>query len=323
MTDFEKPVVVMSKCLGVEACRYNGEIIRDDVINRLSPYVHVIPVCPEVEIGLGTPRHPIRIVTTKSEKRLVQPATDRDVTKEMTDFTDQFLHHLPEVDGFILKSRSPSCAIKDAKFYYEGENGQVAGKGSGLFAEKVCQRFSHLAVEDEGRLKNFTIRDHFFIKLFTLAKFRAIKKTESHSNLVQFHTENKYLFMTFHPLKLKKLGIILANHEKKPVSEMFRDYEQALQDLLSRPFSYKANINVFYHIFGYFSKELSTHEKKYFLSLIDKFREKKQPKSSLVSVLYSWALRFEQEYLLAQTFFQPYPEQLMDISDSGKGRNLA
>lgn len=196
-------------------------------------------------------------------------------------------------------------------------------KTSGLFGESVLKHFPHLAIEDEGRLKNFTIRDYFFIKLFTFAAFRKLKSSPSHSGLVEFHAKNKCLFMAFHPGKVKELGRIVANSSKKPVHEVYKDYEAGLFDLLSRPYSYSSNLNVFYHIMGYFKKFLSEKEKAFFLSMLEQFKQGRMPKISILSLLYSWSIRFEQEYLLNQTFFQPYPEQLMDLTDSGKGRNLA
>ncbi|OUB59710.1 hypothetical protein BK716_03725 [Bacillus thuringiensis serovar higo] len=73
--------------------------------------------------------------------------------------------------------------------------------------------------------------------------------------------------------------------------------------------------------YSYFKKNLKNQEKEHFLTLLQKYKEKKIPLSSLLSVLKSWALRFEEQYLLRQTYFEPYPETLVEISDSGKGRD--
>jgi uncharacterized protein YbgA (DUF1722 family)/uncharacterized protein YbbK (DUF523 family) len=328
MSEFEKPIVVISKCLGFDACRYNGEVIHDDIIARLTPYIEVRLVCPEVEIGLGTPRQPIRLVAGGSEghqdneKRLVQPATERDVSDEMRQFSAQFLSQLGEVDGFILKGRSPSCGLKDVKVYKGIHDNASMGKDSGLFAGEVLKQYGHLAVEEEGRLKNYELRAHFLIKLFTLAHFRAVKKEGSIQQLIAFQSQHKYLFMTYHQQLQKSLGRIVANHEQKPISEVFNDYEQKLYKLLEGPASVKANINVLFHIMGYFSNELTSREKAHFLSLIDKYRANKLPLSSPLGVLRAYIIRFEQNYLWQQSFFEPYPEALVYITDSGKGRDF-
>jgi len=88
-------------------------MIPSDFVKALKPKVNFIPVCAEMEIGLGVPRDPIRIVSIKGEQRLVQPTTGQDVTDKMRDFSTHFLSSLPEIDGFILKYRSPSCGFKD------------------------------------------------------------------------------------------------------------------------------------------------------------------------------------------------------------------
>ncbi|MRR08546.1 DUF523 domain-containing protein, partial [bacterium] len=108
MRSFPRPVVAASKCLEFAACRYNGQTIACPTVRLLRGLVEFKPVCPELEIGLGVPREPIRVIETGGGRRLVQPATGRDVTAEMTRVVADHLRDLGDVDGFILKSRSPS-----------------------------------------------------------------------------------------------------------------------------------------------------------------------------------------------------------------------
>jgi uncharacterized protein YbgA (DUF1722 family)/uncharacterized protein YbbK (DUF523 family) len=320
---FSKPYVVVSKCLEFDECRYNGEVLPDATVRNLSPFVTFVPVCPEVEIGLGTPREVIRIIKDGDEDKLVQPSTAKDLSGEMTSFSKEFLASLQDVDGFILKGRSPSCGLRDVKIYAGMEKSPTVAKGSGFFAKEVLHQYENLAVEEEGRLKNFTIREHYFTKLFTLAAFRELKKQLSIKSLQSFHATNKYLFMAYNQLRLKKLGQILANSDKKSMEELYEAYSEQLALLFARAPRYTSNINVCQHIFGYFSAELSSSEKEYFLELLEKYREKKLPLSSVTAVLKSWVIRFNKEYLHNQTYFQPYPEELTFISDSGKGRDYS
>jgi len=148
MQKFPKPIVVLSKCLEFEACRYNGQVIPDGFVKKIEPYVDFKLVCPEVEIGLGVPRDPIRVISQGKEKRLLQPVTGRDISSKMLSFADNYLKSLKEVDGFILKSRSPSCGIKDVKLFPNSEDGTTIGKTKGFFAGRVLERFSGLAIED-------------------------------------------------------------------------------------------------------------------------------------------------------------------------------
>lgn len=141
MRQFAKPTIVVSKCLEFDACRYNGEMIPDVTIRNLQPFVTFIPVCPEVEIGLGTPRETIRIVEENGLNRLVQPSTREDVTEKMEQFSNDFLQTLSDVDGFILKNRSPSCGTRDVKIYSSFEKAPAKGKGPGLFGGAVIKNF--------------------------------------------------------------------------------------------------------------------------------------------------------------------------------------
>lgn len=320
MKKFPKPVVVTSKCFEFDACRYNGVMIPNNFVQKLQPYVKFLPVCPEVEIGLGIPRDIIRVVEKKGNRLLVQPTTGKEVSKEMYKFADGFLNSLDTVDGFILKSRSPSCGINDAKVYSNSENPSPIGRGSGLFAEKVLDKYSGVAIEDEGRLMNFTIREHFLTKLFTLARFRDVKKKKTMKALVQFQSDNKFIFMSYNQREMRILGRIVGNADGYQIEEVLSEYEAHLKQALSKNPRRSSHINTLMHGLGYFSKKLTSKEKAYFLDLLENFRNKKIPLSTVLSVLESWIIKYDEEYLARQTFFEPYPRELVEISDSGKGR---
>jgi len=159
-------VICISKCLGFAACRYNGTIVRDEFLRMLKKRVKFVTRCPEVEIGLGVPRDPVRIVTGRGGRRLVQPATGLDLTKKMEKKCREILGALPRVDGFILKSRSPSCGLRDAKIYSTPTSAVPVGKGAGFFGSAVLKMFPSLPVEDERRLKNSRRRERFLTRLF-------------------------------------------------------------------------------------------------------------------------------------------------------------
>jgi len=253
-----RPVVVLSKCLEVEACRYDGQIVRAPFVVQLTPYVEMNPICPEVEIGLGTPRDPIQLVTREGSQRLVQPSTDRDLTQGMGSFSDEYLGALGDVDGFILKSRSPSCGIKDTKI-------DSAERGPGMFGGAVLERFPHAAVEDEARLTNFRIRHHFLTKLFALASFRSVRDSGSTAALVQFHSEYKFVLMAYHQTELRALGRIVASAAKRAFGEVMADYEAHLAHALARPARSNPNVNVLMHAHGHVSDGLGGKGKQRYL----------------------------------------------------------
>ncbi|MFC0186871.1 YbgA family protein [Fictibacillus aquaticus] len=322
MTEYARPRLVVSQCLEFDACRYNGDVIHNAVVQRLMDFVDFVPVCPEVEIGLGTPRETIRIVGRDSKHRLLQPATGNDVTDAMNDFSERYLDGVSDTDGFILKSRSPSCGLKEVKVYAGTEKGPAIGNASGLFGGKVLERFGLYAVEEEGRLNNFTIRDRFYTKMFTLAAFRSVKGNgDGLEGLHEFHERNRYLFMAYSRPTLKVLDRILKESDDRSEEQVMSLYERALLKLFNRAARYDSNLNVSRVIAERFADRISEGERAFFDELVEKYRAKKEPFSSIVTLLKSWAVRFEDEGLLEQTFFAPYPEKLMEITDSGKGRD--
>lgn len=320
MRTFEKPRVVVSRCLEFAPCRYNGQALSDAFVRRLMGHVMFCPVCPEMRIGLGVPRDPIRVVSVGGAARLVQPSTGRDVSAEMRQFSESFLESLGEVDGFLLKSRSPSCGIKDVKIYGAPDSSAPSGKGAGFFGGAVTERFGDLAVEDEGRLNHFVIREHFLTRLFALADYRRVKGSGEMGDLVSFQGRNKWLLMAYSETAMRSLGRIVANHAKRPAGEVFEAYGPRLRKALARPPRPTAIINVLMHALSHVSDGLAAGEKALLLDLLEGYREGKLPLAAATAVLRAWGVRFQATNLLEQTFLDPYPESLVEITDSGKGR---
>lgn len=317
-----RPQVVVSKCMGFDACRYNGQTLPDKFVEKLKDYVDYHPVCAEVEIGLGVPRNPVRLVMENEQLVLYQPASDTEYTGEMIAFSDAFFDSLKAVDGFILKGRSPSCGTKDVKVYLGKAKTTGSIKGQGIFAGQVFKRYPYLAIEEEGRLTNFRIREHFLAKLYTLCRYRQVEKAKTMAALVKFQAQNKYLLMAYSQKEQKELGRIVANHDKLPLEQVFSSYKAHLGIAFLRIPRYSNYINVMLHIFGYFSEQLSSGEKNFILDSFEKYKSGKIPLSVPINVLKSYVIKYNDPYLLDQTIWAPFPEELMDISDSGKMEDL-
>jgi uncharacterized protein YbgA (DUF1722 family) len=238
----------------------------------------------------------------------------------MRGFNRDVLDRLKEVDGFILKSRSPSCGFTDVKVYSGPEKGPVIRKTAGFFGGAVLEQFSDRAIEDEGRLKNLSIREHFLTRVFALARFRSLQQSPSMRDLVDFHAENKLLLMAYRQTKMRELGRIVANAGGKRMGTVLELYEDLFRAALHKPPRHASPVNVLLHTLGYFKKELSAREKRHFLEILEAYRQGTTPLSSAVSILRSWVMRFESEYLYGQTFFSPFPAELMALDDSGRGR---
>lgn len=322
MVDKDKPTIVVSRCLGFSSCRYNGQIIENKFIEKLRNHVNFLTVCPEVEIGLGIPRDPIRVISNGDSFELYQPSTDKYFTDSMNNFSISFLDSLKEIDGFILKSRSPSCAKNDCKVYGTIEKSSSSIKGPGLFAKNALERFSYTPFEDEGRLTNARIRDHFLTQVFTLHNFRNIKSSNDISQLEKFQNDNKYLLVAYNQKGQKVLGKVLENYNNHNDKEVFNEYQHYLLLTLNKMPRYTTNINALMHIFSHFSNKVSSKEKEFILTTLKNHRSGKIPLSVPLYLLKSYCIQFDEKHLINQSIWCPYPEDLVEPNDSGKPKKF-
>ncbi len=331
---FPAPRIIMSECLELEACRYNAQTIRSSVMRLVEPYVELVPICPEVEIGLGVPRDPIRLVAGEGwsgsgddgpadeaagpSLRLIQPSTSRDLTERMTSFSHGFADATADVDGLLLKSRSPSCGIKDVKVYSGAEGAPVVGKDAGMFAGIMMDRYPEAAMEDEGRLTNAEIRHHWLTRIFASARLRAAL-ADGPAGLVDFHTRYKLVLMAHSPAGQRELGRLVAE-AGRAFDDVAPAYRAGFAEAVAEPAGRGANVNVIQHAQGYFKRELAGAEKRQFGDLQAQYREGQLPLQALLAVLGSWVERFDEPYLREQAYFRPYPRALVVAADSGRAR---
>lgn len=316
-----KPKVIISKCLEHGHCRYDGSMISSEVVKAMIPFVEFIPICPEMAIGLGVPRDSIRLIDVDGSNHLIGNKTAVDYTEAMLKYVNQVAKSSDgtSADGFILKSRSPSCGIKDVKLYKTIGKAPCINKSSkGIFGGNIMAALQGISFEDEGRLTNFDIREHFYTAIFTRSKLRAVMSTGSMKALINFHSKNKYLFMAYSQKQLKVLGKIVANHDQLAVNQVMVEYFEQFNKLFGRKPTPGQYTNVLLHVFGYFSDQLSVEEKSHFIDALTDYRHHYMPLSSILVLLKSWVTRFDLDYLKSQSLFQPYPHELIQVRDSGK-----
>lgn len=321
MRIFPRPRIVCSRCLEFDHCRYNGDCISNSFVRALEPFVDFITVCPECDIGLGIPRKPVRLAMEKDELRLFQPATGLDCTRDMKEFSSRWLASTGQVDGFILKFRSPSCGAGNVKVYNsKAPDAASHSKGVGMFASLAREARPLSIVEDEGRLNNFDIREHFLSRIFASAALGEIGRSGSMGNLVTFHSRMKYLLMGYSQGGLKTLGKVVANHEGLPFPEVLAEYEARLAEVMAKPPRFTSMINALQHVFGGVTKQLTPPERALFVESVEEYRDERIPLSALIHMLKAWAVRFSNTYVLDQFLLEPFPRALVEMKDSGKGR---
>lgn len=322
MIDNNKPTILLSRCIEGEKCRYDGTMAKNKFIEKLKPYVNIITVCPESDIGLPTPRETLRLIKDNEDIKLVFSKSGEEKTKEMIEFTEKFLREIEKVNihGVIFKSKSPSCGVKDVKIYTGiGKASAIIKNASGIFSEKCINKFNYIPIEDDGRLTNYNIREKFLTWLFANFNFQKVEEKKSVNELIKFQSKYKYLLMSYSPHKQKLLGKIVGNTNNTNLEESLKEYKMELANTLKITPRHMRNVNMLLHLFGYFSKELSKEEKAFFLDNLEKYQNKKAPFSVPLTIIKSWAIRFNNEYLLNQSIFESFPDELIEVTDSGKG----
>ena len=310
-----KPKIVVSECLYGTKCRYDGQGYNDKVIQSLKDYVDIQTVCPELAIGLSIPREPIRIEMNKEneEYRLIDYNSKNDYTNQMTEFSEEFINGLDDIDGFILKSRSPTCGLKDAKVYYRGNKCSIRSNENGFFSQKIIDKYDYLPIENEGRLKNYNIRDNFFTRIFF------INNLKNNKNIIEFHKNNLLLLKSYDEESTNEVSDILNENR---MEDQVHQYKEKVLNIVSNQRKKENKLSIIIKVFEKYKNMLNEEEINMFNGLIESYENQRIPFSTLEVVIKIYATRFKDKDILNQTFFYPYPENLINITDSGKGRKL-
>ena len=302
----------ISACLLGQAVRYDGGHKHDRFITEtLGQYVDFLPVCPEVECGLGIPREAMRLVGDIGQPRLVTIRSRQDYTEQMLTWAQRRVHELETEDlvGFIFKSDSPSSGMERVKVY--NDKGMPDKKGIGLFARAFMEHFPLLPVEDEGRLHDPKLRENFIEAIFAFKRWRdMVTSSPERKQLVAFHTRHKLLLLAHSPEHYREMGRVVAHSNESPLEEILSRYQQLLLQNLRLKTTPRKNANVLYHLLGYFKKDLSGDEKQELIDIIDHYRRGDLPLIVPVTLINHYVRKYEPAYLQEQYYLHPHPLEL-------------
>lgn len=305
--------------IGVSACllgaqvRYDGGHKRDAfLVDMLGRYAEFVPVCPELELGLGVPRETIRLVARDGEIRLVANESGRDLSEQMRAYARKKVRELEalELSGYVLKKNSPSCGLYRVKVY--GGPGRPAQTGRGLFAEALVERFPHLPIEEEGRLCDAKLRESFVERVFAYRRLRDLfQERWTVGRLVEFHAQHKLTLMAHSPPHYTSLGRMVAAAKGTARVELRERYELGFMEALEIPATPGRHANVMMHIAGYFKTKLDEASKRELLEHIEDFRRGLLPRVVPLTLLRHYTRLYDIEYLAKQRYLAPHPKELM------------
>ncbi|SEG42172.1 Uncharacterized conserved protein YbgA, DUF1722 family [Thermomonospora echinospora] len=306
-----RPLVAVSSCLLGAPVRYNGGHSRDRFLaEELDRYVDWRPVCPEIEIGLGAPRPTLRLVTDSGEVRLVTREGDADHTEAMRALADRRAEELAGVDGWVLKARSPSCGLRGIPRYRKGQPADRRGRG--VFAERLTERLPLLPVEEEGRLHDDVLRAHFVERIFARARLRALLAGDWRPrDLVAFHTRHKLQLLAHDPDRYRRLGRVVAEAGSAPRTRVEAGYAELFAAALAVRPRRGRHVNALLHVFGPMSERLDDARRHDIVTAIEEYRQGTVPLGVPMALLRHHARGEGCAYLLAQTYFEPYPRGLV------------
>jgi uncharacterized protein YbgA (DUF1722 family)/uncharacterized protein YbbK (DUF523 family) len=311
--DREEIRLGVSSCLLGQEVRFDGGHKHDRYLTGiLGHWVRWVPVCPELEIGLGVPRPTIRLETSDDGVRLVEPTSGKDLTRPMVEYSQRRIGELQDedLDGYVLKKGSPTCGMERVRVY--GKGGVPSRDGIGEYARILMERWPDLPVEEEGRLNDPRLRENFIERIFCRNRWRtAVRRGLTRRRLIEFHTAHKLLLRSHNEAGYQRLGRLVAQAGQIPDQELFASYGSEFAATLAWKTTTKRHSNVLYHVLGYLKKALTAPEKQEMVALIEDYRAELVPLIVPITLLRHHVHRHQVEYMLGQLYLEPHPKELM------------
>ncbi len=302
----------ISSCLLGENVRWNGGHKLDHFLrDTLGQYIEYVPVCPEVECGLPTPRETMRLVGDAENPRLVTSRSGIDHTQRMAEWAARRVRDLEKEDlcGFIFKANSPSSGLLRVKVY--GPKGLPEKKGIGMFARAFTGHFPLIPVEEEGRLHDPMLRENFIEQIFVFKQWRELAARKWRpADIIDFHTRNKLLIMAHSQQIARDMGKLVAGVKHIDPETFYRQYESSLMAALRLKATVPKNMNVLQHMMGYFRDQLSKDEKQELLEIFDQYRRGYVPLIVPLTLINHYVRKYDQAYLRSQAYLNPHPVEL-------------
>lgn len=310
-TDVKIPVGI-SECLLGERVRFDGGHKRNRFLTDvMSRYFDYRPVCPEVLIGLGIPRKPIRLVATDKGTRVRGVQDDSlDVTEALAAEADKALERMPDICGYVMMQNSPSCGAFRMKRY--GENGYpLDSDGIGAYAERLMELHPLLPVEEAGRLTDAGLRDNFISRVFAYHDWKtSVEPDPTPAKLVDFYSRYKYQVMAHHVPSYQSIGRLVAQAGTRDINELCDEFLNAFMAALSHKTTRKSNTNTMMHLRGYLRDLLDGNEQQELSEVIDAYHAGDVPLVVPLTLLKHYLRKVDNPYLQKQTFWAPHPEKL-------------
>ncbi len=302
--------VAVSDCLLGSPVRYDGGHKKSSLPHEeLAGLFEFIGYCPEMAIGLGTPRAPIRLVGLVDEPRAVGQTNQRDVTDALQAEAERVAPGLRAVSAYVFMKNSPSCGLFRVKVY--DDNNVPTAAGSGVYAQHLRKRLPEMPMEESGRLFDPVLRENFVTRVFVYAHWQLLISTgPSAAQLIEFHARYKYLLMAHSVAHTISAGRLLSNLSggADQILACGQAYFCELMAGLSKPATRGGHANVLAHLQGYVKQALSSADRSELAGLIESYRSGSQPLLAPLTLLRHHLHHHGSDYALRQIYLEPHPE---------------
>lgn len=308
----KKIKLAISSCLVGNKVRYDGGHKRSKYcLDIMGDWFEFQPICPEMGVGMPTPRPPIHLVASDNGIR-VKMVGDHSVdhTDALKKYAHTQLSSINDISGYVVIRNSPSCGMERVKVYHS--NGNPSNQSSsGVYIAEIMRLRPELPVEEEGRLSDPKLRENFISRVFAYHEWQnMVLKSPSFNKLITFHSRYKYMIMAHSYQSYKDLGRLVANDGSKTIETLITEYEELLMRSLKKIASSKSHTNVLYHILGYLKRDISTDAKQELIKVIEQYRQGIVTLIVPITLINHYINQFGSAYINNQAYLNPYPIEL-------------
>jgi uncharacterized protein YbgA (DUF1722 family)/uncharacterized protein YbbK (DUF523 family) len=308
----ERLRIGVSSCLLGEAVRFDGGHKHDhfltDVFGR---YVEWVPVCPELEVGMGVPREAVRLTGEVEAPQMVGVRSGTDHTEAMRRFSGQRVRQLAALDlqGYVFKKGSPSCGMERVRVH--GGGAVPSRRGRGLFAAAFMEAQPLVPVEEEGRLNDPGLRESFIERVFAYRRWQGLRAAPSRGAVVGFHTAHKFQLLAHSPKHYRALGRLVAEQKSQRPAAFVAAYGTVFMEALAVRATTAKQVNVLQHFAGFCRDHLDDADRRELAAVIEDYRQFLVPLIVPLTLLRHHVERHRVAYVQGQTYLHPHPKELM------------
>ncbi len=309
----QKIKIGVSACLMGEEVRYNGGHCQNHFLkDTVSQYATFVSTCPEAAIGMGVPREAVRLEYDQDENtRMLAPKSGKDFTEKMEAYAKDWSCMVDELDldGFVFKKNSPSCGVFRVKIYKNDHPAER--RGTGLFAKAIMERYPELPVEEDGRLSDPVLRESFMVRVFAFKRVKSLfHKSWTRKDVIEFHSREKLLLLAHSPRSYRELGQLVGNIADYSREEFQITYLKTFMEAVNTRASKGRHQNALSHMAGYLTKRLTSEGRRELKETIDSFRNGIVPLIVPITLISHMLRRYDETYLLKQSYLSPHPHQM-------------